>query len=78
MKENELYNLVKHAQYGDRDAMKRIIEQFLPFIRKAASYLPQSEAKDYEQVTTEKIVRAVNRYDLNSVPDFVKFCSMID
>ncbi|GMK37470.1 hypothetical protein PCCS19_05240 [Paenibacillus sp. CCS19] len=78
MTNDELFQSVQQAQYGDREAMQRIIESFYPLIRKTARNMPPSASRDYEQVIIEKIVRAVHRYDLQSIPSFVDFCGRME
>jgi len=78
MTNEELYHSVQQAQYGDRQAMQRIIESYYPLIRKATRNLPPATSKDYEQTIIEKIVRAVHNYDLQSIPGIDDFCWHID
>jgi|GEM_PF-1639822 len=71
---NDLYDLVCRAKRGDKDAMERIVEAFRPVIRKASRGAKGQERDDLEQELTEKMIRAVYAYDLESVPDFTAFC----
>lgn len=73
MRNSELYEFVCKAQFGDREAMRLIIEAFYPLIRKTSKTLSTLSAKDFEQSTIEKIVRSVHNFDLNSLPDFEAF-----
>lgn len=73
MKNYELYEWVRKAQFGDREAMGKIIDAYYPLIRKTSRTLSALSAKDFEQSTIEKIVRAVHNYDLDSLPDFEAF-----
>ncbi|GFN31367.1 helix-turn-helix domain-containing protein [Paenibacillus xylaniclasticus] len=78
MKNEELFHCIQQAQLGDRQAMQRIIESFLPLIRKVARNLPSTVSKDFEQTIIEKIVRAVHDYDLQSIPSFTDFCQHME
>lgn len=74
MTNDELFETVQRAQYGDRQAMQKIIEAYYPLIRKQTRTLDPSTSKDFEQTIIEKIVRAVHNYDITSLPDFITFC----
>jgi hypothetical protein len=77
MTNDELFEYIQKAQLGDRQAMQLIIESFYPLIRSTGRYLPRSSYKDFEQFIIEKIVRAVHKVELTSLPDFIGFCSKI-
>ncbi|MFB9325929.1 helix-turn-helix domain-containing protein [Paenibacillus aurantiacus] len=76
MTNDELFENVQRAQYGDRPAMQSIIEAYYPLIRKQIRALAPTESKEFEQSIIEKIVRAVHNYDLNALPDFITFCHL--
>lgn len=76
MKNSELFECARKAQFGDREAMRKIIDAYFPLIRKTSRTLSSLSSKDFEQFTIEKIVRAVHNYDLDSLPDFETFIHM--
>lgn len=78
MTNNELYTCAKKAQFGDREAMRKIIDAYYPLIKKTSKSLSPQSSKDFEQSTIEKIVRAVYNYDLNLIPDFKTFLNSFD
>ncbi|MNO31502.1 hypothetical protein D3C76_214770 [compost metagenome] len=78
MRNPELFDLVQKVQFGDREAMRKIIDAYYPLIRKTSRTLSSLSAKDFEQATIEKIVRSVQNYDLNALPDLETFlCSSV-
>lgn len=77
MKETDMFVLVKRAQNGDQDSMNQIIRFFRPVIRSVVLKARLQDHKDVEQTLSERIIRAVQSYDLNSIPDFSTFCKQV-
>jgi DNA-directed RNA polymerase specialized sigma subunit len=77
MDEPDLYDLVIRAKSGDKGALDDIVRLFRPVIHKASKRAKLQEQDDLEQLMSEKIIRAVYAYDLESVPDFTRFVEII-
>lgn len=73
----KFYDVVLHAQNGDQEAMNSLIEAFRPLIRKTCGKLKYQDRQDIEQQLFEKIIYAVQSYDVRSIPDFHSFCESI-
>lgn len=77
MKTNDLFDLVRRAQNGDKLSMYAIIERFYPSIRKSKWNTSKQEQDDLEQDLAEKIIKIVFSYNLEKAPDFSEFCNNV-
>lgn len=77
MKETDTFDLVMKAQCGDQESMNQIIKFFHPVIQSVVLKTRLQDQKDVEQVLSERIIRVVQSYDLNSIPDFSTFCKKV-
>jgi DNA-directed RNA polymerase specialized sigma subunit len=77
MNEPDMYELVSRAKLGDKEALQEILRLFQPAIQKASKRAKPQERNDLQQHMSEKIIRAVFAYDLDSVPDFSQFAQII-
>jgi DNA-directed RNA polymerase specialized sigma subunit len=76
--ENELYDLVQKAQDGDKVALDRIIDMFLPAIRSARRKINREFQDDLEQDIVEFMINKIVSYDLSQTPDFSSFCMQMN
>ncbi|MFD3260763.1 helix-turn-helix domain-containing protein [Paenibacillus lentus] len=72
----ELFDLVYHAQNGDREALYQIIVAFTPAITGARQKVKYDRQEDLEQSIIEIVIKKILSYDLDQVPDFSKFSSL--
>ncbi|WP_281888919.1 helix-turn-helix domain-containing protein [Paenibacillus sp. YYML68] len=77
MSESDLYDLVHRAQNGDKEALGTILHLFRPVILKASKKAKPQERRDLEQHMSEKIIRAVYAYDMDSIPNYSQFVKEI-
>ncbi|UUZ83511.1 helix-turn-helix domain-containing protein [Paenibacillus sp. P26] len=77
MERSDLFELVTRAKSGDKTALEEIITLFRPAIQRASKRAKPQERNDLEQHMSEKIIRAVYAYDLDSVPDYSRFVAII-
>jgi DNA-directed RNA polymerase specialized sigma subunit len=71
------YDVVLLVQNGDKEAVNSIIESFKPLIRKTCSKMKYQDGGDLEQLMFEKIIYAVQSYNLKTLPDFNSFFETI-
>ncbi|WP_238655565.1 helix-turn-helix domain-containing protein [Paenibacillus piscarius] len=72
MMEN-LMNLIKKAKQKDRAAIATIIDKFTPKIQKSLYQTNAQNRNDLRQEVNLKMIEAINKYDLESVPGFWEF-----
>lgn len=77
MSDRDLLDLVYLAQQNDQEAMSQILDYFKPLIRKVCNKSNPQDRSDLEQIINEKVIQAVQTYDLRSVPGFTSFCESI-
>ncbi|MBE9916353.1 helix-turn-helix domain-containing protein [Paenibacillus donghaensis] len=77
MDATELFDLVSQAKNGDKAAIESIIQLFQPAIQKACRRTKPQERRDLEQHMSEKIIRAVYSYDIDSIPDYSRFVKVL-
>lgn len=74
----ELLSLVRRVQNNDDDkAMVDILQMFEPKIRKSLSTIQRGIKEDYRQEIYIRIIKAIRKYDLDSTPDLIGFCSKL-
>ena len=71
---DDLFDLVKMAQDGDREALNEIIKIFSPAIRSARKKTSWDKRDDLEQTILETIIIKIKSYNLSEVPNFSTFC----
>ncbi|MFC0211385.1 helix-turn-helix domain-containing protein [Paenibacillus chartarius] len=77
MAETDLFELVQRAKHGDRESLGEIITMFQPAIKKACSRVKPQERYDLEQIISEKVIKAIINYEMDSIPDYSGFIDMI-
>ncbi|CAM3036760.1 helix-turn-helix domain-containing protein [Paenibacillus sediminis] len=77
MSEPELFDLVSRAKDGDKEALKEILLLFQPAIQKACRRAKIQERHDLEQHMSEKIIRAIYSYDIDSIPDYSRVVTIL-
>lgn len=70
-----LMELLKKAQQQDREAIETIIFKFNPKIQKSLSQTSVQNRNDLRQEVSLKMIEAINKYNLESVPGFWEFVS---
>ncbi|NIK78801.1 RNA polymerase sporulation-specific sigma factor [Paenibacillus castaneae] len=78
MIETDLFLLVLRAKSGDKEALSSIITMFHPIIKKNSQRAGPNEQSDLQQHLSEMIIRAVLRYDMNTIPDYSAFIESIN
>ena len=68
-----LMKLLKKAKNNDKKAMEEIIIKFTPKIRKSLYQTSLQERNDLRQEVNLKIIEAVHKYDIESIPGFWDF-----
>ncbi len=70
---NSFMNLIKKAQQRDARAIAAIIDKFNPKIQKSLTQTKPQDRNDLRQEVSLKLIEAIYRYDLRSVPGFWEF-----
>ncbi|EJL21023.1 helix-turn-helix domain-containing protein [Brevibacillus sp. BC25] len=70
----KLLPLVTRAQGNDDNALIEIFKMFEPKIQKSLRVIKRHDMKeDYKQEVYLRIIKAVRKYDLENVPDFIQY-----
>ncbi|WP_019913616.1 helix-turn-helix domain-containing protein [Paenibacillus sp. HW567] len=72
---SNLLELMKKAQQKDNEAIEEIIHKFNPKIRKSLSQTSVQNRNDLRQEVNLKMIEAINKFDVESVPGFWEFVS---
>lgn len=75
--DGELFNLVQEAKNGDKLSMKQILFMFDPAINKMCNQSTIIDRNDLRQHLYEKIIRAIQNYNIDDSPDFFEYISLI-
>lgn len=73
-----LMKLLKKAKSNDKEAMEEIVMKFAPTIQKSLYQTSPQERNDLKQEIQLKIIEAVFKYDIDSIPGFWDFIESID
>ncbi|GAA0853985.1 helix-turn-helix domain-containing protein [Paenibacillus glucanolyticus] len=65
-----LISLIKKAQEKDATAMETIIQKYTPKIQKSLWQTSNQDRNDLKQEVNLKMIEAVYKYDLETVPGF--------
>ncbi|MFD0736381.1 helix-turn-helix domain-containing protein [Planotetraspora mira] len=68
MNEYKMYDLIKRAQKKDNCALESIIEKMTPKIKKMLLEIPIQDRDDVEQQVKIKIIEAILKYPIESIP----------
>jgi|GEM_PF-955478 len=68
-----LIYLIKRAQEKDITAMEKIIQKYTPKIQKSLGQTANQDKNDLRQEVNLKIIEAIYKYDLETVPGFWDF-----
>ena len=71
--EDKLYGLIKRAQTGDINAIELIVKKMSPKIRKSLYVVDPENREDLEQEIKLKLIEAIYKYEMKSVPGFWEF-----
>ncbi|WP_374019833.1 helix-turn-helix domain-containing protein [Paenibacillus thiaminolyticus] len=74
----KLGKLLEKAKNKDKEAMEEIILRFTPTIQKYLYQTSVQERNDLKQEINLKIIEAVYKYDISSIPGFWDFIESID
>ncbi|MEC0373706.1 helix-turn-helix domain-containing protein [Paenibacillus chibensis] len=74
MSDEMLFDLVKKAQVGDKQALDKIITNMQPLIKKIQLQARRVEQDDIQQSIIEIIIKKIMAYDLDQTPNFTTFC----
>jgi hypothetical protein len=77
MDNKDLYDLVRDAQSGNKQALAQVLDMFYPDIKRVSRKRKKQEQGDLEQDLIERIIKAILKYDIASTPDLTQFCSEI-
>lgn len=73
----ELYQITQQAKQQDPEAMKEILHLFEPKIKKTSRFVHPSNREDLEQELKIQLVKAVDRFDAESTPNFWEFLDQL-
>lgn len=76
--ESRLYNLLQSAKKDDKEAITLILQQFEKKISAELRQTSYDEREDLRQHLLLKVFEAIEKYEIDKVPDFVEFVESLE